>query len=149
MGSNDAEMFQRVLDAVRPDERQLSEAANRIMANEPLVKDAVKESLTQFGATIRFDREQFGDLETARSRYVMCTKLMYEMHQHDLFADYHHLESDNPYNVLFSEHVEGLPFLAVRYMAEINARYRAEPAHEQHRAHSLALFAHDLPPLDA
>ncbi len=149
LGANETEMFQRILNAVRPDERRLLDATDRIMAREPLVIDALKESLTQFVATIRFDHERFGELDTVRSRYVLCTKRMYEAHEHDLFQDYHHLETENPYNVLFTEHHEGLPFLAVRYMGEINARYRAEPQNERHKAHSLAALAHDLPPLDA
>jgi hypothetical protein len=149
LGANDTEMFQRVLDAVRPDARQLADAVDRIMAREPLVIDALKESLTQFVSIIRFNHEQFSDLETARSRFVMCTKRIFEAHRDELFASYHHLETDNPYNVLFTEHQEGLPFLAIRYMAEINARYQSQPQEERHKAHSVAQLAHDLPALDA
>ena len=149
LGSNDLQMFHRVLDAVRPDDRLLTETADRIMTSEPLVVDALKESLTQFVATIRFDRERFSDFETARSRYVLCTKPMYEAYGADLFAGYHHLETENPYNVLFTEHQEGLPFLALRYMGEINAHYLSQSETVRNQAHILASCARDLRPLDA
>lgn len=148
LGSNDAAMFRRVMDAVRPDARQLADAADRLMTHEPLVTDAVKESLTQFVATVRFDRERFRGLETARSRYVLCTKAMYETHR-DLFDGYHHLETDNPYNVLFTQHQEGLPFLAIAYMGEIASRYRDEPPEVRAQAHAQASFVASLPALDA
>ncbi|MFQ5599234.1 MAG: hypothetical protein ACE5G2_01630, partial [Candidatus Krumholzibacteriia bacterium] len=149
LGGNDQEVLGRLLEAIQPDAAQLAAAADEVMATEPLVRDALKESLAQFFPTIQVDRDRFPTLETARSRFVLCTRRMYEAHREDIFDGYHHLETDNPYNVLVSEHEEGIPFLALTYMYRIHEEFKAQ--HLQGRtslAHAMACYESALPLLD-
>ena len=112
--------------------------------------DALKESLAQFFPTIQVDRDRFPALDTARSRFVLCTRRMYEAHREDIFEGYYHLETDNPFNVLCSQHEEGLPFIALTYMRRVHDAYVAQI--ESGRAvlgHPTAELAATLPLLDA
>lgn len=140
----------RLLEAVQPDPERLAATADEILAQDPLVRDTLKESLAQFFPTIQVDRDRFPALETARSRFVLCTRRMYEAHGADIFEGYHHLETDNPFNVLCTEHEEGLPFLALTYMYRANEEYKR--LREQGRAalgHVASDLAETLPLLDA
>ena len=74
----------------------------------------------------------------------------YEAHRDDVFEGYHHLETDNPFNVLLTEHEEGLPFAALSYVRRTHERYKLLV--EQGRAalgHATSDLAATLPPLDA
>ena len=120
------------------------------MAEDGQVRDSLKESLAQFFPTIQVDRDRFPSLDTVRARFVLCTRRMYEAHRDDIFDGYHHLETDNPFNVLVTEHEEGLPFIALTYMQRIQAEYVR--AAEQGRAalgHLTTDLAASLPLLDA
>jgi hypothetical protein len=142
--------LQRIIEAVRPDIVQLAAATDQVMASEPLVREALQESLVQFFPTVRLERERFPTLETVRARYVLCTRRMFEAHRQDLFAGYHHLETDNPYNVLFTDHEEGIPFLMLGYLGRIHAEYKAQRGQEGTiLAHATAAWATELPLLDA
>jgi hypothetical protein len=142
--------LQRIIEAVRPDVVQLAAATDQVMASEPLVREALQESLVQFFPTVRLERERFPTLETVRARYVICTRRIYEAHRNDLFAGYHHLETDNPYNVLFTDHEEGIPFLMLAYLGRIHAEYKAQRGQEGTiLAHATAAWATELPLLDA
>ena len=146
---DEQETLQRILDAVRPDIAQLAETTDQVMASETLVREALQESLVQFFPTVRLDRERFPTLETVRARFVLCTRRMYEAHRHDLFAGYHHLETDNPYNVLVTEHEEGIPFLLLAHMVRTHGVYKAQRGQESTtRAHAMAAWAAELPLLD-
>lgn len=140
----------RFLEAVQPDPARLAEAADEILAQDALVRDTLKESLAQFFPTIQVDRDRFPALETARSRFVLCTRRMYEAHRDDIFEGYHHLETDNPFNVLCTEHEEGLPFIAITSMYRANEAYKAlrEPERAA-QGHLSAELAATLPLLDA
>jgi hypothetical protein len=119
------------------------------MASEPLVREALKETLAQFAPTIQVDRDRFAHLETARFRFVLCTRWMYEVNR-DLFEGFEHLETDNPYNVLVTQHEEGLPFIALRCLRRSQEIFRAEAAEDRIRlAHGQASFVDTLPLLDA
>lgn len=144
------QVLERLLGALQVDPAQLAAAADELFAADPMVRDVLKESLAQFFPTIQVDRDRFPSLETARSRFVLCTRRMYEAHGDDVFDGYHHLETENPWNVLCTEHEEGLPFIALTYMQRIQAEYRAQL--EQGRAalgHLTADLAASLQMLDA
>jgi hypothetical protein len=126
----------------------MAAAADAAMAAEPMVREAIKEALAQFRASIQVDRDRFAALETARLRFVLCTSRMFEAHA-DLFAGFEHLETDNPYNILVTEHEEGLPFLALASMRRRHEIYRVAQAEGRTAtAHAQAAFAADLPLLD-
>lgn len=140
----------RLLEAVQVESGQLAAAADEVLATDPMVRDALKESLAQFFPTIQVDRDRFPALDTARSRFVLCTHRMYEAHRDDVFEGYYHLETDNPFNVLFTQHEEGLPFIALGYMRRLHEAYVAQV--ESGRAalgHPTADLAATLPLLDA
>jgi len=138
----------RILQLARPDPVRLAEAADEVMASEPLVRDALKESLAQFAPTVQIDRDRFAQLETARLRFVLCTRWMHEVNR-DLFEGYELIETENPFNVLVTHHEEGLPFIALRCMRRAQEIYRREESEGRTLlAHSQALFAQDLPRLD-
>jgi hypothetical protein len=119
-------VLERLLGALQVDAAQLAAAADDVLATDAMVRDVLKESLAQFFPTIQVDRDRFPSLETARSRFVLCTRRMYEARREDVFEGYHHLETENPWNVLCTEHEEGLPFVALTYVQRIQAEYRAQ-----------------------
>jgi hypothetical protein len=143
-------LVDRLLDAVRADGPQLTSTADEILATDPIVRDALKESIAQFFPTIQVDRDRFPTLDTARSRFVLCTRRMYEAHREDVFEGYHHLETDDPFNVLVTQHEEGLPFIALSYLRRIHDSYAAQV--DSGRAvlgHLTADMAASLPLLDS
>jgi hypothetical protein len=139
----------RLLQVLRPDAAVLAAAADEVLAADEVARDVLKESLAQFFPTIQVDRDRFPTLETARARFVLCTRRMYEAHAEDIFEGYHHLETDNPYNVLFTEHEEGIPFIALSYMQRINEAYKALDPARAALGHPTADLARTLPLLDA
>jgi hypothetical protein len=140
--------LEHILTSCRPDPR-LDAILDEVMASEPLVRDALEESLSQFFPTIQVDRDRFPTLETARARFVLCTPRIYEAYRDDLFVGYHHLETSNPCNILVSGHEEGIPFLALNYVYRIHEEYKAHRGHERTTlAHSMARYAGELPLLD-
>lgn len=144
------QVLERLLDALQVDRDALFRAADEILAQDPLMRDALKESLAQFCPTVQIDRDRFPTLETVRSRYVLCTRAMYDAHSDTVFEGLHHLETDNPFNVLVSEHEEGLPFLALTAMRRAQDRYRdAEAAGQAASGHPTAQAARIVAPLDA
>jgi hypothetical protein len=150
LAGSEEQVLGRLLEAIRPDVAQLAAAADEVMAEDVMVRDVLKESLAQFFPTVQVDRDRFPTLDTARSRFVLCTSRMYEAHRDDIFEGHHHLETADPFNVLFTQHEEGLPFVALSYMYRINQDYKL--LHEQGRAalgHLTAELAHSLPFLDA
>ena len=147
---SEKQVLESILAAVAIDPARLESEADVVMAEDTQVRDALKESLAQFFPTIQVDRDRFPSLDTVRARYVLCTRRMYEVHRDDIFDGYHHLETENPFNVLVTEHEEGLPFIALTYMQRIQAEYMR--AAEQGRAalgHLTADLAASLPLLDA
>src|SRR5262249_56108091 len=109
----------------RSDRGGLCDGADEFMAQDAMVRDAIKESLAQFFPTIRVDRDRFPTLETVRARYVLCTRAIYDALADDVFEGCHHLETENPFNVLVTDHEDGLPFIALSYMHRAAERYRA------------------------
>ncbi len=144
------QILERLLEAVEVDGNALAAAADEVLAHDPMVRDVLKESLAQFFPTIQVDRDRFPTLDTVRARFVLCTRTQYEAHRDDVFEGYHHLETDNPFNVLLTEHEEGLPFAALSYVHRTHERYKVLV--EQGRAalgHATSDLASTLPPLDA
>lgn len=140
--------YERILQLARPDATRLSEVADEIVASEPLVREALKESLAQFAPMVQLDRDRFAQLPTVRLRYVLCTRWMYEVNR-DLFDGYEHIETENPYNIFVTQHEEGLPFIALRCLRRAQETYRNEESPERTRlAHAQACFATELPRLD-
>ncbi len=140
--------FTRALESTRPDLDTLAAAVDAAMAAEPLVREAIKESLTQFRPSILVDRDRFATLETERERFVLCTRRLFAAHE-DLFDGFQHLETENPFNILVTEHEEGLPFLALASERRHHETYRV--AHAEGRttlAHAQAACAKELPLLD-
>jgi hypothetical protein len=147
---SEKQLLERISTAVAIDPGRLAAEADIVMAEDSQVRDSLKESLAQFFPTIQVDRDRFPSLDTVRARFVLCTRRMYEAHRDDIFDGYHHLETDNPFNVLVTEHEEGLPFIALTYMQRIQVEYVR--AAEQGRAalgHLTADLAASLPLLDA
>jgi hypothetical protein len=147
---SEEQVLDRLLEAIRPDTSQLAAAADEVMAKDPMVRDMLKESLAQFFPTVQVDRDRVPTLDTARSRFVLCTRRMFEAHRDDIFEGHHHLETEDPFNILFTQHEEGLPFVALSYMHRIHEEYKT--LHEQGRAalgHLTADLAQSLPFLDA
>jgi hypothetical protein len=144
------QVLERLLEAIRVDAEELAGAADEVLCTDPLVRDALKESLAQFFPTVQVDHDRFPALETARSKFVLASRRMYEAYKDDIFEGYHHLEIDVPWNVLLTQHEEGLPFLALTYMRRIHEAYEAQV--ESGRAalgHPTAALAATLPRLDA
>jgi len=144
------QVVDRLLEAMRPNAEEIAAAADEVMAGDPMVRDTLKESLAQFFPTIQVDRDRFPTLETARAHFVLCTRRMYEAHRDDIFEGRHHLETDNPFNVLYTDHEEGLPFIAISFMFRGNEDYKK--LQEQGRTalgHPTADLACTLPLLDS
>jgi len=144
------QVLERLLDALQVDRDALFHAADEVLAQDPLLRDALKESLAQFCPTVQIDRDRFPTLETVRLRYVLCTPAMYEAHRDSVFEGLHHLETDNPFNVLVTEHEEGLPFIALTAMSRAQERYRDAVSEGRDAVHHpTAQAASVVAPLDA
>lgn len=147
---SEPDVLDRLLETVRVDGTQLATAADEVLSGDGPVRDALKESLAQFFPTIQVERDRFPTLETARSRFVLCTRRMYEAHRDDIFEGFHHLETDNPYNILVTQHEEGLPFIALSYMRRIHETYVGQiESGRTVLGHPTAELAATLPLLDA
>jgi hypothetical protein len=147
---SEPQVLERLLAAVQVDSAAIAAAADEVLCTDGQVRDVLKESLAQFFPTIQVDRDRFPTLETARSRFVLCSRRMYEAYRDDIFEGYHHLETENPWNVLVTQHEEGLPFIALTYLRRIHEAYAAQV--ESGRAalgHPTADLAASLPLLDA
>jgi len=144
---SESEWVAAALTAVQPDVDRLASLADEILASEPFVREALKEALAQFAPAVQVDRERFANLETARQRFVLCTRRMYEAHR-DLFEQHRFLESRQPYAVLFTDHEEGLPFLALTSMRRMHEIYKLEDPAVRASAHAQASLASELPHLD-
>jgi len=147
---SEARPLDRLLEAVQVDFATLAATADELFATDEHVRDVLKESLAQFFPTVQVDRDRFPALDTARARFVLCTRRMFEAHADDIFDGYHHLETDNPFNVLCTQHEEGLPFAALSYMQRINNEYKAmsEPGRTA-LGHLTASLAASLPAIDS
>ncbi len=144
---SESEWAAAALAAVRPDVERMASTADEILAADPFVREALKEALAQFAPPVQIDRERFARLETAQLRFVLCTRRMYEAHR-DLFEPRRFLETRNPYAVLFTDHEEGLPFLALACVRRMHDAYKLEDPAVRARAHAQASLARDLPHLD-
>jgi hypothetical protein len=144
------EYLDRVLETIRPDLDLLTGFVDDLFCEDEQVQDYVKTMLSQFYMTLKLDRDRFPSLETSQSRFVICTKKFYEKHKDDLFEGYWHLETQNPYNVLVTQHEEGFPFIALSYLHRINDQFKELHVHGQSAAgHIMADLEEKLPLLDA
>jgi hypothetical protein len=146
----EARLLDGVLAAVQVDAAGLAHATDGVFATDPAVRDALKESLAQFVPIVHVDRDHLGAHTTARLRFVLCTQRVYDAHREDVFEGYRHIATDDPYDILCTDHEDGLPFAALVPMRRAHATYRALV--EEGRAaaaHPTAELAAALTPLDA
>ena len=106
--------------------------------------------LDQFFMTIKLDRDRFPTLETSRSYFVVCTKAFYEKYKDDLLEGYIHIDTNNPFNVIVTQHEEGFPFIAMSYLHRINEEFKELRAHGKSAlGHIMGNLDEKLPLLDA
>jgi hypothetical protein len=138
-----------LLGAVAIDAGALAHATDSLFATDAAVRDALKESLAQFLPTVQVERDRLGDAQSARSRFVLCTQAMFDAHREDVFDGYDHIATGDPYDILCTDHEEGLPFAALAPMRTAQAIYRV--LLEEGRVvagHPVADLAATLTPLD-
>jgi hypothetical protein len=144
------QLLNGILAAVHVDAAALAVATDAVLASDPAVRDALKESLAQFFPIVPVDRERLGDAATVRARVVVCTRQVYAAHAEDVFEGYRHVATDDPYDILCTDHEEGLPFAALVPMRRAFERYRALVEEDRAAAgHPTAELAVTLTPLDA
>ena len=146
----EAQLLDGILAAVRVDSAALATATDEVFATDPAVRDALKESLAQFLPIVQVDRERLGECAAARMRFVICTPRVYDAYRDEVFEGYTHVATDDPYDILCSDHEDGLPFAALVPMRHAHAVYRVLV--EEGRAaggHPIAELAATLTPLDS
>ena len=97
----------RLLEVMQVDLPALSAAADDLLATDDHVRDVLKESLAQFFPTVQVDRDRFPALETARARFVLCTRRMYEAHRDDISRATITSRPTRRSNVLFTQQKKG------------------------------------------
>jgi hypothetical protein len=148
--SGQKEYLEKLLEIIRPDQNQLTRLVNDLFCRDPKVYNYIKTMLSQFFMTLKLDRDRFPTLETSQSFFVMCTKGFYEKYKDDLLEGYSHIETENPYNVIFTKHEEGFPFIAMSYMHRINEEFKELHAHgKSSSGHIMGNLDSKLPLLDA
>ena len=142
--------LEKLLEIIRPDQNQLTRLVDDLFCRDLKVYDYIKTMLSQFFMTLKLDRDRFPALETSQSFFVMCTKGFYEKYKEDLLEGYSHIETENPFNVIFTKHEEGFPFIAMSYLHRINEDFKELHAHGKSSiGHIMGNLDSKLPLLDA
>jgi len=147
---DEKDYLQELLRIIQPDLHRITRLADDLFCQDAKVYDYVKTSLDQFFMTLKLDRDRFPTLETSQSLFVMCTKRFYEKYKDDLFEEYTHIETENPFNIIVTKHEEGFPFIAISYMYRISEEYKElRDRGESAMGHIMADLDTKLPQLDA
>lgn len=137
----------RLLNAIPVDEAQLAALVDTALAADAEMTAGLRAAETQLFPGAQVDRDTPHAAASRRSRLVLCTARMYAAHAHGLFAGYEHLETSDPYAVLFVQHETGLRLMALSDMRRAQAQYASLPPAEQSLGHLTADLAASLPPL--
>jgi hypothetical protein len=143
------EALERLVQAMPVDEARLAAAVDASLAADPEMTTGLREAQAQLFPAAQIDRDARLLVDNPHSRFVLCTRGMYEAHAGDLFEGYDHLETDEPYEVLLVQPESGLRFMALAYLRRIQAAYLALPAAEQSLGHLTADLAAQLPALES
>jgi len=147
---DEKDYLEELLRIIQPDLNRITRLADDLFCQDAKVYDYVKTSLDQFFMTLKLDRDRFPTLETSQSLFVMCTKRFYEKYKDDLFEEYTHIETENPFNIIVTKHEEGFPFIAISYMYRISEEYKElRDRGESAMGHIMADLDTKLPQLDA
>lgn len=144
------ELLDELLGIIQIDQTQLTQFIDNVFCVDPMVYEYLETILSQFFMTLKLDRDRFPTLETSDARFVMCTRNFYDRYKDELFEGYTHLETNNPFNILVTQHVEGFPFISMSYMHRINERFKE--LHEDGKSshgHIMACLDEQLPFLDS
>lgn len=147
---DEKEHLERLVKIIQPDLVRLTSLVDAMFCEDQKVYDYLKTTIAQFFMTLKLDRDRFPTLETNQCKFVMCTKKFYDKYRDDLFEGYAHIETENPFNVIVTQHEEGFPFIAMSYMYRINEEYKEQRAHgKTSLGHIMADLEETLPLLDA